>query len=113
MCMVTLFSSESNELDGLASGELCVSIRNFLVLLLTQASSVSVACLMTRCGRMAGLLNVSASALANVCTLWLIIMVHRFLPFLKRLQMTGPDIPVAVVTLLMSIVLKFPDVNSE
>lgn len=69
MCMVTLFTSESNELDGLASGELCISIRNFLVPLLTQARSVSVACLITRCGRMAGLLSVVASALASVCTL--------------------------------------------
>lgn len=113
MCRVTLFKSEPNESVGLAPGELWASMWNFLVPLLIQASSVSVACLMTRWGRVRGLESVPMSALARVCTLWLIIIVHRFLPFLKRLHITGPDIPVAVVTLLMSIVLNFPDVNSE
>lgn len=112
MCRSTLFSSEPNDLVGLAAGELCMSIRKFLEPLLTQASRVSVVCLMTRWGRVPALDSVLTSVPASLCTLWLMTIVHSFLPLLKRLQMTGPSIPVPVVTLLISIVLNFPDVNN-
>lgn len=57
--------------------------------------------------------SVSSTTLSRTPTLWLMMMVHRFLPLLKRLHIIGPDILVPVVTLLMSIVLQFPLVNRE
>lgn len=109
MRVVILMTRSVKSLAGI--GELSISIWNLLALFLTQLKRVTFVRLSSKWGRL--LAKVLATCPSSARSLWLMTIVQRFLPLLKRLQIMGPDILVVVVTLLTAIVLHLCVVNSD